>query len=359
MGKDVCCMMAQKGNESRIRQVLPALSSRICGVLSGLDSNLTGDITEIRLRCGQPVVCTTADGPVFLPLTGGICRLPRPGLLYAQREDLEETFRRICEYSVYTHEKEVSQGFVTLRGGHRAGICGRAVIEDGQVRSIQEICAVNIRIAREVKDAAAPLLQGMQAAGGLRVLREGLLLAGPPGSGKTTLLRDLVRRLSSGALGTPLRITVVDERGEIGAVWEGIPQNDLGLCTDILTGCPKALGIEMAVRSMSPEIVAFDELGTREEAEAVSRCLHAGAAALATIHADSPGALARRPQALQLFRSGAVNRVAFLPGVGQAPLFLSKEDIYAEMAGTAGFGRSGGGHRAVLLRPAAHAHRTA
>lgn len=343
----------------RFEQVLPALSDPIRSVLAGTPSDKKGQITEIRLRCGQPVICTTADGPLFFPLSGGVCRLPRAGLLYAGNEDLQETFRRICEYSVYSHEGEVSQGFVTMRGGHRAGICGRAVVSGGRVESLQDICAINIRIAREVRGAADSLLAGIAAREGVHTVREGLLLAGPPGSGKTTLLRDLTRQLSTGILGAPLRITVVDERGEIGAVWDGIPQNDLGPCTDILSGCPKALGIEMAVRSMAPEMVVFDELGTKEETEAVNRCLHAGAGAITTIHADSLTGLCRRPQALELLDSGAIGQVAFLSAPGQAPILFSREEVYAEMDRLADTGRPGGRHGTVLLRPAAHAHRTA
>lgn len=344
---------------ARFDQVLPALSDPIQSILDGTPPDKRGEITEIRLRCGQPVICTTAEGPLFFPLTGGVCRLPRAGLLYAGREDLQETFRRICEYSVYTHEGEMAQGFVTMRGGHRAGVCGRAVVSSGRVESLQDICAINIRIAREVRGAADGLLSGLAAREGVHTVREGLLLAGPPGSGKTTLLRDLIRQLSSGALGAPLRITVVDERGEIGAVWDGIPQNDLGPCTDILSGCPKALGIEMAVRSMAPEMVAFDELGTREETEAVSRCLHAGAGAITTIHAESMASLCRRPQALELIGSGAIGRIAFLSAPGQAPALFSREDVYAEMDRLADTGRTGGRYGNILLRPAAHTHRTA
>ncbi|MCI8360514.1 MAG: Flp pilus assembly complex ATPase component TadA [Clostridiales bacterium] len=344
---------------ARFDQVLPALSDPVQSVLDGTPADKRGEITEIRLRCGQPVICTTADGPLFFPLSGGVCRLPRAGLLHAGREDLLETFRRICEYSVHTHEGEMAQGFVTMRGGHRAGICGRAVVRGGRVESLQDISAINIRIAHEVKGAADGLLAALTAGGALCIPQEGLLLAGPPGSGKTTLLRDLTRQLSSGVLGAPLRITVVDERGEIGAVWDGVPQNDLGPCTDILTGCPKALGIEMAVRSMSPELVVFDELGTTEETEAVTRCLHAGAAAVTTIHADSLAGLCRRPQAMELLSSGAIGQVAFLSAPGQAPVLYSREDVYAEMDRLADIGRAGSRCGAVLLRPAAHAHRTA
>ena len=353
-------MCMDKGNYiGRFDQVLSALCDRIGTALAGIPPESKTGITEIRLRCGQPVICTTAEGPLFFPLTGGVCRMPRAGLLHAEREDLEETFRRICEYSVYTHQAELNQGYVTMRGGHRAGICGRAVVSGGQIESIQDICAVNLRIAHEIKGAADSLISGLTAADGVHTVRSGLLLAGPPGSGKTTLLRDLTRQLSSGALGAPMRVTVVDERGELGAVWDGAPQNDLGPCTDILTGCPKALGIEMAVRSMAPEIVVFDELGTMEEAEAVGRCLHAGAAAVTTVHAGDLAGLCRRPQAMRLLDSGAVGQVALLREPGQAPEIYSREEVYAQVDRIGCTGRGGGRHGAILLRPSARAHRTA
>ncbi len=268
---------------------------------------------EIRLRAGRPVAVCFPHGTCFLRENGetvldGIA----DGLLRASKSDIEETFQILCENSVYSHENEIRNGYLTLRGGYRAGICGTAVLQNGEITGIRDISSICLRIARELPGCADELLErlGDSVCGGL-------LIAGPPSSGKTTILRDIVRQLSSGIRGPAKKVVIVDERGEIAGCCHGIPQNDVGLCCDVLDGYPKAEGILMAVRSLSPQIVVCDEIGSETETRAVELSLNAGAAVIASIHAGNLSEFLRRDQATALMKSGAFQHIAMLRGCAE------------------------------------------
>ncbi len=253
---------------------------------------------EIRLRLGRPVGVVTPRGEFLLeegrPVTEG---------------DLEETLARASGSSLYACEEELRQGFLTLPGGHRLGICGRAVAEGGRVRTLRQITSLNLRLARSVPGAAAALLP-------LLVEKRRLLstlVFSAPGAGKTTLLRDLSRLVSRGAPEAglaPRRVAVLDERLELAGGYP--PAFDLGPRTDILTGCPRPAGVEMVLRAMNPEVVVTDELGRREDAAAVDDLLRCGVAVVASAHAGSLQELLRRPSLRELVASGAFGRLVHL-----------------------------------------------
>ena len=246
---------------------------------------------EIRLRCGQPVLLKEEKRMHMLE-----------GKLSAA--EIRETVSLLSGYSLYAFEEELRQGYLTLEGGHRIGFCGKAVLEAGKIRTLKQINALNIRIAKELMgwgEAFLPyLLEGEQFFH--------TLIVSPPGCGKTTLLRDLIRCLSE----RKWTIGVVDERGEIAPLRDGVPQMDVGPCTDVLEGCPKAKGMVMLLRSMSPDIIAVDELGAQEDIAAVYEVLHCGVGLMATVHGHSFSDLERRLKSLMQER--IFERYIFLSG---------------------------------------------
>lgn len=296
-------------SEERFDSAAEGVCERIRKSLKALPTDVKKQAQEIRLRVNRPVTVVCPRGIYFVKEGGGIGCIIGAGCITANKSDLEESFRTLCSYSVYSHENEIKNGYITLRGGHRAGICGTAVFQNGTVSGMKDISSVNIRVAREIPGSADVLLNQLKD-----TLSGGLLLAGPPSSGKTTILRDIARQLSSGIRGNIRKVAVIDERGEIAGSFQGIPQNDIGLCCDVLDGYPKAEGIMLAVRSLSPQYIICDELGTENETHAVEQSLNAGVCVIASIHAGSAGELLRRRQAVALLKTGAFAAAALLNG---------------------------------------------
>lgn len=223
-------------------------------------------------------------------------------MLIARREDIEATFQRICDYSVYARKREIVNGFVTLRGGHRAGICGTAVADSSDIVNVRDITSINLRIAREQIGCANGIFQKIRYDSG------GVLLCGAPCSGKTTVLRDLARLFSTadGAC-----VSLIDERGELAAVTSGVPQNNVGMC-DVFDGYPKAQAMEQALRSMSPNIIICDEIGSEQDVRAVRQCVNSGVRIIATAHARSKAELCSRPALKRILSTGAFSTYIFL-----------------------------------------------
>jgi len=270
--------------------------------LAALPEDLRTRATEIRMRAGSPVALTLPEGPRPLSL----------GLTGAQ---LAQILRALCEYSVHSYTEDIARGYVTLPGGHRAGVCGTAVTENGVhaaaggvVTAVRDISSVNLRIAREIHGAAGELCSRLFRGGKL----PGLLVSGAPGSGKTTLLRDLARRLSDGMCGPCRRVAIIDERGELAGAREGTPCCAVGANTDVLTGYPKGEGILLAIRSLAPEIILCDELGGEADAAALEAGFHTGVRFVATIHAGSAKEALVRPVARRLLSCGAFDYIAHL-----------------------------------------------
>ena len=329
----------KESNERRFDDAAEGVCEKIREHLRALPAGVKAQAQEIRLRVGRPVAIGCPGEIYFLRPGGGLAFLGGPECVFAGKDDMEETFRILCGNSVYSHEAELRGGYVTLRGGHRAGICGTAVFQNGEVSGIRDVSSVNIRVAREIPGCADAVLSRL---GGL--LGGGLLLAGPPSSGKTTILRDLARQLASGAGRKICKVAVVDERGEIAGTCRGVPQNDVGLCCDVLDGCPKAQGILTAVRTLSPQYVVCDEIGTEEEVRAVEQSLNAGVCVIASIHAGSAAELKRRRQVSELLRTGAFAAVAVLRGSGkpgEIAEICRAGDLLAETGGGAAADRRG------------------
>lgn len=259
-------------------------------------------IEEIRIRSGQPVqLCFCGSERLLYPPAN------QP---MVSAEDCAAIVERACEHSVYAWQEELRNGFLTLSGGHRVGLCGKAVKDNAGIRTLTDITSLNIRIARACPGAADALIPKL-------VRNDGspypTLIISPPGCGKTTVLRDLIRQLSWGLNGSrPMRIAVIDERMELAGCVRGVAQHDLGPRTDILNGCTKPEGIRMAVRTLSPEVLATDELGSHEDALAIQEAAFCGVITIASAHVTEPTLLFKRRVLFGLLESGALERVVLL-----------------------------------------------
>lgn len=273
------------------------------------------DMQEIRLRIGAPVLFRYCGQEYFLGAFGGMSR-DSQSAYRIKREELQEVVEYISNYSLYAYEEELRQGYLTIQGGHRIGICGKIILEKRQIKSIGDITCLNIRLAHEVLGCGECILPDLFQGKNLCHT----LIVSPPRQGKTTLLRDLIRLLSSGSAVMPgMTVGVVDERSEIGACYRGEPQNDLGYRTDILDACPKVEGMMLLVRSMAPEVIAVDEIGSREDVEAMEYVINSGVKILATVHGSSMEDIKAKPVLGRLVQEKVFQRYVVLGGqkVGQ------------------------------------------
>ena len=278
-----------------------ALSRGLKEIFQKLSPTVKSNAEEIRLRTGLPLALTVSGDTVFVTKDGRTSFSYRDDLACASGEDMAECFKLLCGGSVYAHGEELRNGFIMMKKGCREGVCG-TLSDSGNMR---DITSINIRIAREVLGAANSIVRAN--------LSGGLLIAGAPGSGKTTVLRDLVRQISNGAAGRMKRIAVIDSRGEISGGFGGSRKNDLGLNTDVLMTYDKAAGIETAIRTMFPEVVAFDEIGSDSELESVRQSFHSGVQIITTAHIGSASELTQRSVTAKLIKSGAISNIALLP----------------------------------------------
>lgn len=277
-------------------------------LLHRVPTEVKAETQEIRFRVNRPVTLCTGNRTWFLTGSGALLPQVSAQCPIVNAGEMQELFRSLCAYSIYSREEEIREGYLTLRGGHRAGICGTAAVRGGEIVSLREITSICVRIARETPGAADEFFCRLGR------LDTGLLIAGPPSSGKTTVLRDLARQLAGGSRDGYRKVAVVDERGELGSAVQGGLQNDLGVSCDLLNGYPKAQGILQAVRVLSPEYIICDELGGNDDAQAVEAGMFSGAVMIATVHAGSREELLQRPVCRRMLETGAFGYVALLTG---------------------------------------------
>ena len=237
-------------------------------------------IQEVRMRCDQPLIVKFGrEEKVLDQKKGFISKSSMPYLVSMQ--EIQESLAYICQYSLYAYEDEIRQGYITIRGGHRVGISGQVVMENEEIRSLSYVTSLNLRVAHNIKGCGEHIFSYLWN----QNRPCNTVIISPPGCGKTTLLRDLVRLFSNGLGHFPGQsVSLIDERSEVAACFQGAPQNDVGMRTDVMDHCPKALGVKMVVRSMGPKIVAFDELGSNADMEAVRYAAHSGCTVLTTMH---------------------------------------------------------------------------
>lgn len=271
-------------------------------------------VYEIRLRVNAPLIFIYKGKEYFLTEEGAFSREKEEAYL-VRAEDLQETMEYVSGYSMYAFEEEIRQGFITIQGGHRVGIAGKTILDGDRIKGVKYISYMNFRLSHQLKGCASPILPYIVKDGRLCHT----LIISPPRCGKTTLLRDLIRQVSNGNAYLPgVSVGVVDERSEIAGSYQGIPQNDLGIRTDVLDCCPKGEGMMMLIRSMSPEVVAVDELGDYEDIHAIESVLHCGCRLFATVHGSSIEDMKRKPLMQRLVREKVFERYIVLQNQDRA-----------------------------------------
>ena len=271
------------------------------------------DLQEIRLRINSPLLIIYENMEYFITEYGELSINPDNGIIVTNNE-IRETMEYISNYSLYAFEDEIRQGFITIAGGHRIGIAGKIIVEDNEIKGMKHISFINVRLAHQVKGCADPVLPYIIDKENQDIYHT--LIISPPRCGKTTLLRDLIRQLSDGnEYMAGMSIGLVDERSEIGACYMGCPQNDLGMRTDVLDCCPKAKGMMMLIRSMSPEIIAVDEIGSKEDLEAIDYVIGCGCKLIASVHGSSIDDIREKPLLGELVDKKLFDRYVILNNI--------------------------------------------
>ena len=302
-------------NLQRISGVLPYMPERIQKKLNHAVFLEELQVEEIRLRADAPLSVGILGENCFVTEMGGITNHEKDACRVS-KDEVQTAFLAICENSIYAHLEEIRQGFLTLKGGHRVGICGKAVVENGKIKTFREISSLNFRIAQQMFGVADTLTESLVS--GLAV--QSALIVSPPQTGKTTLLRDTIRQISNRGF----KVGVADDRGELGAMYQGRLQNDLGAQTDVIDNAPKGEAISLLLRTMSPAVIATDEIATKSDANAILLAHGTGVSVLATTHGS-----------LDEVRKRKVLRPLFEYGVFSKAILLSRDfsnlDSVAEM----------------------------
>ncbi len=261
---------------------------------------------EIRVRAEKPIIIVTPSGSKFLNNDGLLSEAITEKTVFASQAEVIESFSRFCRYSVHAYLNGIVKGYITLEGGHRAAVVGTAVLDrDGYISSLKDVSAINVRISREIKGSGEKIYKAV-----FKDEPASLIIAGPPASGKTTVLRDLVRLISSG--NNLYKVALIDERQEIAAVNSGVAQKDVGLNTDILDSYPKKEAITIALKTLSPHVIALDEVAEEEEIRTITLGVNSGVNFIVTVHAENYEELLRRPLISSLMNTYSFKKVIML-----------------------------------------------
>lgn len=305
-----------------------ALSPQLQELVSEGLQPFVGEIEEIRLRVKRPVLFRVGTKEMTVTAQKKFTLQLEQGYIIT-KEDLEKTVQILSQNSLYAWEDEFKNGYLTIPGGHRIGFVGRGVLEQGYLKTLKDLSGINYRIGRQILGCADDVLPYL-------VKREQIdhtLIISPPQCGKTTLLRDLVRQISTGIpelLFPGVNVGLVDERSEIAGMYQGEPQFQIGLRTDVLDACPKAQGMMMLIRSMSPGVIATDEIGKNEDVEALYHALQAGVKVITTVHGSSFEEIKARPNLQALINWRFFEKIIVLSrrkGVGTLEMILDGKNL--------------------------------
>ncbi len=277
----------------------------IRNILQSVPNDIANSATEIRLRSGRPLIIRCYNSVWYVSENSIVQDKAGENSFIISHEKINECFKALCSFSVHSYENYIKMGFVPLSGGHRVGISGTAVCDDLSINTIKNISSLNIRIARTKKLPCDEKIEQL-----LKEKSGGIILAGEPASGKTTVLRNIIDLLCK----ENLNIAIVDERFEI------LPVSNFGFCEkmplhcDVLSGYPKHLGMLHALRSLAPDIIICDEIGSLEDVHAVQTVANAGVGIIVSMHGENLSAIKRRPQAKEILKTGAFDKIVFLCG---------------------------------------------
>lgn len=257
-------------------------------------------LEEIRIRNQKPIILKFSGKEEVIKYI-------------VNSEEMISILQLICENSIYSYQKQISSGFVTLQGGHRVGLVGSCVVENNKIININYINSFNFRIARQVLGCSNNILKHI-----IDVERRTIfntLIVSPPGCGKTTLIRDIARQVSSGNNEYNFKgitVGIVDERSEIASLYKGVSQNDIGIRTDVIENVSKSIGIKILVRSMAPRVIIADEIGTLDDIDAINYALCSGCKGIFTAHGSSLNDINLNPVLKSLVDSHVFQKLIFL-----------------------------------------------
>ncbi len=287
-------------------EVLTYFSQELYDLFSILPDYIINSIKEIRMRVNMPIVLYMGDKSLVLHKDGQANTSTKNGYIITKTK-LNELFNAFCEHSAHSFQNEIKNGFVTINGGHRVGICGTCILEEKKVVGVKDISSLNIRIARQINGISNVIFD--------KVLYKGLesvLIIGSPGSGKTTMIKDIARRLSNAEFGEIIKVAIIDERAEIAATHVGEAKNDVGFSADVYNLFPKDVAMSLALRSGSPQVFICDEIGNEDDVELIMQSINTGVYIIATAHGENIHALKKRKHLKKLLDNDVFSKAVVL-----------------------------------------------